>query len=240
MQRKKSLKKSSIYSLLIFILLVLIITAALYLFFLLFKITKINIITKSKSNLIGIESLKNKNYFLTSKKEIEKLIVERNPQIEIKNIQKKYPNELTISYVLIQPFIEVKANNGYFILSNKGKIIQKNKKDINKSLPKLKYYQQFDYLSYNIGDYLDTKDIQYSLFFGLKVKKSGLNFTSIDITSPNMIRLFLDGSVVYLTTEKDIEIQNNQLLKIINQFKVEGKKFNTLDLRFDKPIIKLN
>ena len=240
MRRKKSSKKSLISNFFIFLLSVVLFTLFVFLFSSYFNITKINIITRSKKNLIGVELLKNKNCLLITPDQIKKIILERNPQIEVINIEKELPNELTIYYELLQPFVEIKANNGYLVLSRKGKIIQKNKKESKEKLPKIQYYQQFDYLSFNIGDVIDTKDIQYSLSFASKIKDSELSFTSIDIASPNMIRLSLDDSVVYLTTEKDINTQNNQLLKIIEQFKIEGKKFKILDLRFDKPVIKLN
>jgi cell division septal protein FtsQ len=211
-----------------------------FVFFTYFKITNIEVVTNNKKyNLLGTELLINRNLLLNPSSEIHKLILDRNPQIENLKIYKTYPKKLIIKFSLSKPIAEIRANNGYFLLSEKGKIIQKNKAANKNIHPKIHYYQKFDYLSHNIGDYIDNKDLIYAISFVLKIRKVGMSVDSIDITSPNMIRLLLNSSVVYLTTEKDIETQNNQLVKIIEQFKVEGKSFSSIDLRFDKPIIKL-
>jgi cell division septal protein FtsQ len=237
---KKSLKQYSVIKIFFFLILSVVFLIILYLIFIYFRITKITVLLNNKNyDLYGTELLIGKNILFNSENRIKELLFERNPQIENIKIKKKYPNNLIINFTLNKGLAEIQANNGYFVLTKKGKIINKYDKQNNNFLPKINYYQKIDYYSNNIGDYLDNKDLIYALTFTSKIKESGLKVDSIDIVSPNMIRLLLDGSIVYVTTEKNIEIQNNQLVKIIEQFSIEGKKFSSLDLRFDKPILKL-
>ena len=102
------------------------------------------------------------------------------------------------------------------------------------------YYQTFDYATNSIGSTIDFTDIKYSLKFLSKLRGFDYVVDSIDINNPNMIRLNLNSSTVIFTIEKDINGQINNFDNIIRQFKVEGKSFSLLDLRFDKPILKLN
>lgn len=50
---------------------------------------------------------------------------------------------------------------------------------------------------------------------------------------------FKDGSVVILSSEKDLKLQISSLQFILSRLTMEGKLFSQLDLRFDKPVIKL-
>ena len=50
---------------------------------------------------------------------------------------------------------------------------------------------------------------------------------------------FKDGSVVILSSEKDLKSQISFLQFILSRLTMEGKLFLQLDLRFDKPVIKL-
>ena len=66
-----------------------------------------------------------------------------------------------------------------------------------------------------------------------------LKINSIDISSLDMLGFNLDGKKLLFTTEKPVETQAYILEKVVGQFKIEGKDFKSLDLRFDKPVIVL-
>ncbi|MFH1827477.1 MAG: FtsQ-type POTRA domain-containing protein [bacterium] len=209
-----------------------------------FKIKSIKVIPNSKklvNNIDGLHLVEGSNLFLLNTNKFINYLQESNPELSNVNIQKQYPNTLKIFYKLKEPIAFIKTNNGYLYLSDGAKILSKVKKiDSKKKLTEILYYQIFDYSINSIGDTLDFTDIRYSLEFLKKIKNFELVVESIDINSPSMIRLNLNKSVVIFTTEKDIDGQINNLDKIIRQFKVEGKSFSLLDLRFDKPILKLN
>ena len=86
---------------------------------------------------------------------------------------------------------------------------------------------------------MEYNDIKTTLFFLKKLGELDLGVANVDINGLNMIRLNLKSGVILATTEKDLETQAYQLEKIIKQFRIEGKEFETLDLRFDKPVVKI-
>ena len=55
-----------------------------------------------------------------------------------------------------------------------------------------------------------------------------------------MVAFNLDKKKIIFSLEKNRTIQAYQLETLIKQFQIEGKEFVSLDLRFDKPIIKIN
>jgi bifunctional N-acetylglucosamine-1-phosphate-uridyltransferase/glucosamine-1-phosphate-acetyltransferase GlmU-like protein len=64
-----------------------------------------------------------------------------------------------------------------------------------------------------------------------------LDPVSIDINGDDMILCNLSGKKIFFSTKKDIRQQEYQLTEIIKQFKIKGKQFKAVDLRFEKPII---
>lgn len=243
-QRKLQTKYSKFKTIFLFISLVFFFFALTYFVFIFFRVKSIKISSSSSkliNNIKGLHLVEGSNLLLLNTTKFINYLQELNPQLMDVNIQKHYPNTLKISYKLKEPIAYIKTNNGYFYLSDNAKILTKVKSfDSKKKLTELLYYQVFDYSTTSIGDKLDFIDIKYSLEFLKKIKGFELEVKSIDINSPSMIRLNLNKSVVIFTTEKDIDGQINSLDKIIRQFKIEGKSFSLLDLRFDKPIIKLN
>lgn len=227
-----------------FFALIIFFLALMYFFYNFFKIKEIKILSKSKEHIAkiaGADLLVDKNLILLDTTKFNSLLVELNPKLTEIKLQKIFPNVLTVSYKLINPIAYLKSNNGYFYLSENAKILEKRKdKNAKLNLTEISYYQKFDYGSNIAGDFLDFTDIRYSLEFLKKLNDLEIEVNSIDINSPNMIRLNLINSTVIFTTEKKINSQLNNLDKIIRKFKVEGKSFSLLDLRFDKPILKLN
>ncbi|MBI2049796.1 hypothetical protein HYT32_02745, partial [Candidatus Roizmanbacteria bacterium] len=101
------------------------------------------------------------------------------------------------------------------------------------------YYQKLNYSSFVPGDFVEYNDIKTTLVLLKKLEGLDLNVVNVDINGLNMIRLNLKSGIILATTEKDLGAQVYQLEKIIKQFAIEGKEFETLDLRFDKPVVKI-
>ena len=51
-----------------------------------------------------------------------------------------------------------------------------------------------------------------------------------------MDEIYLQKEIIF-RNKKEKELQDYQLEFIIRQFKIEGKEFKKIDLRFDRPII---
>ncbi|OGK31402.1 hypothetical protein A3F29_01590 [Candidatus Roizmanbacteria bacterium RIFCSPHIGHO2_12_FULL_33_9] len=243
MQQRKSQRKYSIFKLFaVFASLIFFFLALIYYLYTFFKINNVNIISENKDyRFKGIELVENKNLVLLNTKKLSISLKALNPSTTKVEINKRFPNSVSIKYELKEPIAYLKVNDGYFYLSENSKILYKTKQfQQTGSIIEMHYYQSFDYLTNPVGSSLDFLDINYSLSFLRKVKGLGFEAKSIDIDSPSMIRLNLNDATVIITVEKDIDSQLNNLERIIKQFKVEGNSFSLLDLRFDKPIIKLN
>ena len=65
-----------------------------------------------------------------------------------------------------------------------------------------------------------------------------ISFTSISLTTNSSYIVKLqDGGEVILSLKKNIEKQITSLQPILKQLTIEGKKFNRIDFRFDKPLV---
>lgn len=205
-----------------------------------FVISEVKIIAVGKEpDLKGLEQLKGKNILIISKDEIKKILSKRNPQIKIVEIEKKYPQSIIITAKFDQPIVALLVDVGYFILSERGKILSKKKEIKVSSVPIVYYYQKLNYSSYEMGDRVEFKDILIAVHFVKKLSEMSLKTDKVDINGLNMIRLNLNESDIIFTAEKDISLQEYQLEKLIHQFKVKGKTFEVIDFRFNKPVIKL-
>jgi len=240
-QRKLQKKYSKLKTFFLFFFLILLFLVLLITLSSLFVVEKIEIISEKKiKSFLGSELIKGKNISLLNKKELQQKLQDLNPTIKDLTIKIIYPNKIQIYYKLVEEVAYINANDGFLYISNTSKILRKSKKLANKSnLTEILYYQKFDYITNSVGSYIDYLDIKYSLNVLKKVKEYGFEVVSIDISRPSMIRLNLGDSIVIFTSEKNIKGQIDKLEKIIKQFKVEGNSFSLLDLRFDKPILKL-
>lgn len=185
----------------------------------------------------GLSSYAQKNLLLVSSKNIEKMLIEENPQIRSVSVKKLLPNSLVIT-IEGQSFIAVFAmNDGYAYLSEEGKIIEKSKEK-REGLPLIRYYQKMNYATYNSGDAIGYTDILTALHFLKTISDLGLQTDTVDINGLDMLLFTVGEKKLFFTTEKSKETQNYELKQIIKQFKIEGKDFKSMDLRFEKPIIR--
>ena len=204
-----------------------------------FQIKHINVIGSSNKQLIiGLSELNHKNLLWLDSQTINKDIIDKNSFIKSLNISKQYPNTLVITIEEQEPIASLKSSQGYFILSSDGRILKKNK-DQNQLYPIINFYQQLNYYAYQAGHIINYVEINLVLKMINLMNNIGLKVNSIDIRQRDMIVFNLDNKEIILTTEKSFELQEYQLSTIIKQYRIEGKNYQTIDLRFDKPIIKL-
>lgn len=194
--------------------------------------------------IFGLENLKGKNLYLLSEELVTGILNENNPKLIVDELVKEYPDSLTIKLKSVQPIAQIKLNIGFAELSAEGKILKKLKqKDDN--LPLINFYQQFDYYQISQGSKLDYKELKTTLFLLKKIQDLALKVDSIDISGLNMIVFNLKNpsgnrevKKIFLSAEKERRKQSLELETILSQFKIEGKDFKELDLRFDKPVVR--
>ena len=192
----------------------------------------------SKMKIIGTSSLRNKNLLLLNLTELEKEIIQKNPTVRSVEITKIYPNKLRLKITSDRAVVAVKADLGYLYLSDKGKITSK-KKVLDKKLPLINYYQKVYFSNYQSGQKINYKEIITVLELVKKAENLGLIVDTVDIVGTYMVAFNLEEKKIIFSLEKKLEEQEFELETIVKQFRIEGKEFISLDLRFNKPVIKI-
>ena len=91
------------------------------------QIKTITIQSTEESQLLGLEEIKGRNMLLSSEKEIQSLLLFKNPAINTIEVEKEYPDILRLKISYLQPFVQFQTNSNYLILGKSGKIIEKKK-----------------------------------------------------------------------------------------------------------------
>ncbi len=189
-------------------------------------------------SITGISNFENVNSLFLSTKDVEQIIYDSNPIIKKVQVEKELPSRLIMNLSFYQPAAVFEVSQGFYLLSSDGRILAKEKSK-RKDLPFIKYYQKLGYDSANSGDTLSYADLETALYFLSKITDLGFRINNIDINGPDMIALYADKKKFVVTTEKESELQLYQLTVLIKQFKIEGKEFESIDLRYEKPIIQV-
>lgn len=70
------------------------------------------------------------------------------------------------------------------------------------------------------------------------LEKSGIAFTSVENTKDSTYLVNLkDGGQVIITQNKNVQNQISSLQLILSRLTIEGKRFKSLDFRYDKPVV---
>lgn len=183
--------------------------------------------------------LSKKNIFFISIPETEKSLYKNNPDIQSIQVVKIYPQTLYITVQKAHPVAQLVVTNGFFLLTKEGRIIAKQRDKIPHA-PIVSYYQKLHFHEHEIGEILTQKDILLSVFFIHRFAQAGIVVTHVDIASVNMIVLFADDKKYLFTANKEKDEQFEIFNTIYTHMKIEGVEYRSLDMRFEKPIIKLN
>ena len=239
MPRRLSLRRFyQLFSWLIIVFLFFTLVLVFYFLNLIFKVKNIQIEgVDRKTTLIGLENILQHNLILLNKSKTERQIKQVNPQVKEAKVTKIFPDTIKINIALYKPEIILVGQNVYFYLSEDGRILFKSKnKDL--SLPVIYYYQKLNPYIFQPGDWLNYSDIKTAIKLEKIFSDLGIKIERVDIGGDDMI-VFKEGKRSFIfSLKKDVKIIENELIKIIRQFKIEGKDFTSLDLRFDKAIVK--
>lgn len=201
-----------------------------------FQIKNIEV-TGSEKSLLGLKEIQGKNMFFISEKETRKIIKEKNPSVKEILFERKYPSTLVFRITLYKPVAELAVMNGFYDLAETGKIIYKSRKE-NSKLPRMNFYQKFNYQSYRLGDTMTFREITDGLYFLKSFADLNIKVDSLDISGINMLVFNLENKKIIFDSVKEKELQVFQMQEITRRFKVEGKQYKEIDLRYDKPIIR--
>lgn len=200
------------------------------------KYIKLNSATNS-IQIKGISALQNENLVVLSTKDTEELIIKNNPYVKKVTVQKEYPDTLILNVTFNKPRAYLRVKDGFYLLTDNAYILEKNREVKKPKLPVITYYQNVPFAANQAGEQILAKDIQDSLFFLNKLQSMKVPINSIDIDGIHMLGLYTENQKFFFSSEKDIKKQEYQLAAAVSEFNVSGKKFQSLDLRFDKPVV---
>jgi len=202
-----------------------------------FLIKKIELIADRDFRLTGKSELINKSLVYVDKEKLAKKIVQENSFLKTAIIDKVWPNTLKVTVDFYEPIATLVVNQGFFNLSNDGRILTKTK-DNKSVLPVINYYQKINNNLFQTGDWVKYHDITQTLFFIDKLEQINLRPLTVDISGEDMLVFKLDNNKrIIFSIKKDKEEQDYILEKVVRQFKIQGKEFQGIDLRFNKPVI---
>ena len=69
------------------------------------------------------------------------------------------------------------------------------------------------------------------------LQKADIPFQSIDNASDSYSVILKDGGKVILDKNKNVQNQISSLQLILSRLTIEGKRFKSLDFRYDKPVV---
>ncbi len=70
------------------------------------------------------------------------------------------------------------------------------------------------------------------------LQESGIAFTSVESANDSSYLVNLkDGGQVIITQNKNVQNQISSLQLILSRLTIEGKRFKSLDFRYDKPVV---
>jgi cell division septal protein FtsQ len=207
-----------------------------YLFVNFFRIRNIIIKNQSTLPILGLEEIKESNYFLFNENYFETRLKELNPLINKITIDKKFPNLVEIDFVEYVPAIAIQGNVKYLLLSDDGRILQKTNQLL-QNIPLIHFYQKINEQTFNVGDRLTYGDIIAALYYQKSLYEMGLKTDSIDIVGFDMIVCKVGGQEFVFSTQINKEKAIYEVGEIVKKFKIEGREYKKIDLRYDKPIV---
>lgn len=235
-------KKFLPHSLIILIVLLSIIGMSVFLY--VYNATKVKTIkiqgSHSGDTLFGLNSLKDDSLLFLSEKKVNDVVGGNNPIVSSVTIKKQYPQTLLLTLFYYQPFAYLKASSGYFLLNRDSRVLKKIKdEEFIADLPVIHYFQNINISTYQQGDKINYKDMMAAFSLLTAVSKENLIVNTIDIDGVDVIGFNLKGKSILFSSEKDAGGQVYQLEQIIHQFRIQGKEFKKLDLRFNRPVLEL-
>jgi cell division septal protein FtsQ len=202
----------------------------------LFSVKKIVIIGPKKNFNLKLHTLSEMPIFFINENNEEKKLLNNNPYLKSIKIDKQLPSTLIIYPEYYQPEAQLKINQGYLLLSEDGRILEKTKVKYDNLLT-INFYQKLNSQEVNIGDFITFKELKLSLQLIPIFKRLNIKINSIDIFGLNVIVFNLDNNQVFFSGEKDSKKTEYELTRILKKIKLEHQNFKKLDLRFNKPII---
>jgi cell division protein FtsQ len=189
-----------------------------------------------------IRDLNGANIFEVDKKKYEDIIINNFTRIKKAELQKIFPDKLTINLIERLPFLVIFYKKSYFLIDDEGVVIEKITENKEKYKNLLIVKDAANYMPV-LGEKIAKKNvissaIIYNAFneeIKGKIKSAGIsnNF------SGDIIFETIDGKIIIYGNSNEITKKNTVLEQILKDLKNENIYYSIIDLRIsDNPIVK--
>jgi cell division septal protein FtsQ len=218
----------------IVILLILIIILSCSVFFIAKNIFTIRYIEVEGTDvLVSIDEKRlSKNLLFFPVEKFRSEIVKSNPVLQDVRFEKKYPHTLKIIPVVRTPFVRLSSGGRLVLLDKEGVVLQDGDREL--SIPLLTLTVPL----FHVGETLKDESVQFLLAFVLNMNTL-LLISSITQTDSAYYQVKTGITDIYITQGKPIGETTSTLQTLIAGFRIKGTLPAVVDLRFDKPIIKI-
>lgn len=222
----------------------------------LLKINYIYIYSEREINVDGVITESQKNIYLINIDKIKALITSNNPNIGRVDVKKNFFGSLSIYITFRKPIAiaidgvlteEVKQQDasasaeisyGFERKGDQEYFIDMDAFLFNKEGDKDFPVVGLDLQNKKTGDSIDAPAVKFMLTVANNLRENG-EIPIWIVNKDNKVVLMLpDGSFIILDSSKSPDFQLSSLQLIRNRFRIEGRKFEYLDLRFQKPVVK--
>lgn len=187
------------------------------------------------------KSVKGMNIFLISVEDIQVVLKEGNEFVKFVTVEKKIPFTLKITIQEYEPKFIGYSSDRCVLFSEGGNRVKELCSDCNEECPKYLDTYPAIYLSSNSALESDNHLIyreEFSSVLGI-LSVFGFDISSISVNDGIATFNSVDEHIFVLDLSDDLNIQLRRLYIVGKKINSESIEFKSLDLRFDRPVMKL-
>ncbi|MBI2617043.1 FtsQ-type POTRA domain-containing protein [Candidatus Gottesmanbacteria bacterium] len=199
-----------------------------------YRVKKVIVVTRLYP-LRNIGKIIGKNLLLLKSSEISHTIISDNPFIESVQIELHYPETVVIRADTRSPRAVVVANDGYYQIDALGFVLGKS--DDSAQYPKIEA-PMLPLFEYSQADWRIGKAIKFMDSYS---QKSIFIDRIVVDDSIRSYTFYSENGMKWIVPYESIpEITSTSLQIITSRFRIDGKTVESIDFRFDKPIVILS
>jgi hypothetical protein len=211
---------------------VLVLSVLLYLF--ITRIFSIQIIEVVGQNIYVVIDDKKipKNLLFFPADRIRGEILHDNALLSDIQFQKVFPHTLIVKPIIRTPFARLMADNRLVLIDRTGVVLQDGDEGFPLALIRVPIER------FRVGETLNNARVQFALVI-LDVTKSYLKVETITNTDGSTFLVHDIKTDIFITQDKPVGETLATLQMLITGFRIKGTLPTVVDLRFDKPIVKI-
>lgn len=173
------------------------------------------------------------NVLFLSPQKISQQIKDELPKIEEAKVEKKLPDKLIIHLSKRKPIAVVEVGGEYWKVDYQGVVLARVNQPVD-----LPLVVSNELLTFSEGQWIDEPSILAGLDYLYKLLFNGIETRRVEVVNSKELIIHLKtGATVLVSIDTGRQQEVNSLQLILERTKIEGKKIEVIDMRFDKPVI---